>query len=108
MVNWPLAGGNNEVTSYIIPTLFFSHRIESQEEIIDSSLEDSDISRDKTLPTALPYRQTNQLENQDSYQEKVPDIEYQDPSTPDGSKSPIQSNSESTDTIEIREPQTPR
>jgi len=95
---------------YVIPPseLGESIGIESQEEIIDSSLEDSDISRDKTLPTALPYRQTNQLENQDSYQEKVPDIEYQDPSTPDGSKSPIQSNSESTDTIEIREPQTPR
>ena len=92
-------------------TLFFSNRIESQEEIIesqkeiiDSSLEDSDISRDKTLPTALPYRQTNQLENQ----EIVPDIEYQDPSTPDECKSPNQSQSESTDTIEIREPQTPR
>ena len=89
-------------------TLFFSNRsqekiiesqdeiIESQKDIIDSSLEDSDISKDKTLPTALPYRQTNQLENQ----EIVPDIEYQDPSTPEDSKS--------TDTIEIREPQTPR
>ena len=95
----------------IVLTLIFSNRIESQEEIIesqkeiiDSSLEDSDISRDKTLPTALPYRQTNQLENQ----EIVPDIEYQDPSTPDESKSPIQSKSESTDTIEICEPQIPR
>ena len=106
----------------IVLTLFFSKRIvsqeeisesqeeliESQKEIIDSSLEDSDLSRDKTLPTALPYRQTNQLENQDPYQENVPDTEYQDPSTPDGFKSPIQSQSESTDTIEIREPQTPR
>ena len=95
----------------IVLTLFFSKRIvsqeeisESQEEIIDSSLEDSDFSKDKTLPTALPYKQTNQLENQ----EIVPDIEFQDPSTPDKSKSPIQSQSESTDTIEIREPQTPR
>jgi hypothetical protein len=86
-----------------LQTLLLSHRIESQEEIIDSSLEDSDISKDKTLPTALPYRQTNQLENQE-----VSDIEYQDPSTPDGFKSPVQSKSESTDTIEIREPQTPR
>ena len=56
----------------------------------------------------MPYRQTNQLENQDPDQENVPDTEYQDPSTPDGFKSPIQSKSESTDTIEIREPQTPR
>ena len=91
-----------------LPTLLFIHRIESQEDIIDSSLEDSDISRDKTLPTALPYKETNQLENQDPHQETVPDIEYQDPSTPDGFKSPTQSKSESTDTIEICEPQIPR
>ena len=56
----------------------------------------------------MPYRQTNQLENQDPNQENVPDIEYQDPSTPDGLKSPTQSKSESTDTIEICEPQIPR
>jgi len=95
---------------YVIPPseLGESIGIESQEDIIDSSLEDSDISRDKTLPTALPYKETNQLENQDPNQETVPDIEYQDPSTPDGFKSPTQSKSESTDTIEICEPQIPR
>ena len=91
-----------------VPTLLFTHRIESQEDIIDSSLEDSDISGDKTLPTALPYKETNQLETQDPNQENVPDIEYQDPSAPDGFKSPTQSKSESTDTIEICEPQIPR
>ena len=90
-------------------SIFFQNCFQSQEEIstTDLSLEDSENSEGQTLPTALPYKRTNQSENQE--QENSGNIEYQYPSTSDTSKYPVKDNSDSdSDTIEIREAYTPR